>query len=155
VVAVGELPVMPGSRAQIEQLFFHLMNNAITFSSRGVPLKIAITAERISSDRAKSLGLRTTQDDYCQITISDNGIGIEKSQLEKIFDIFSQVKHYPTTDGFGIGLSACRRIVNNHKGLIKATSTPGKGASFTIHFPIPTGAGLKVTPEMTKTLTAH
>lgn len=71
---------------------------------------------------------------YC-IEVRDQGKGIDKEHLSKIFDAFYRVKG-ETVRGTGIGLALVKHIVNAHDGDIKVASEPGKGSTFTIYFPI-------------------
>lgn len=137
LIVNGTLPSIVGSRIQLKQLFFHLIDNAITFARKNVPLQITISSDRSSSNHLSPLGSELKPKEYFKVSVKDNGIGIEESQLEKIFDLFSQVNPKATQNGSGIGLSSCRRIVNNHHGLIQARPTPGNGATFDIFLPIP------------------
>jgi len=69
---------------------------------------------------------------FVEIKISDNGSGINKEELDKIFDPFFSTKGQK---GTGLGLSVIWGIIDNHKGKISVESTVGKGTTFTIHLP--------------------
>jgi len=69
---------------------------------------------------------------FVEIKISDNGSGIEKEDLERIFDPFFSTKGQK---GTGLGLSVIWGIIDNHRGKISVDSTIGKGTTFTIHLP--------------------
>lgn len=71
------------------------------------------------------------------ITVADNGIGIARGDLKKIFDRFYRVDNLLTrqTEGSGLGLSIAQRIVHAHGGKITVSSEPGKGSTFTLHLP--------------------
>ena len=134
-VDVGPLPVIQAIPAHMEQLFYHMISNAIKFARKDVPAVIRISAAIVSRDRLPSY----TADDvvYQEIQLEDNGIGIESSQLERIFDIFAKLDIDPRLDaGFGIGLAYCRKIVRHHGGTIQASSMPGKGTLFSIMLPM-------------------
>ena len=73
---------------------------------------------------------------YKKLTLSDNGIGIEKESLESIFKPFKRLHAKNQYAGTGIGLAICKRIVDLHKGFIKAESEEGKGTSFIIYLPV-------------------
>lgn len=73
---------------------------------------------------------------YAEISVEDNGIGIGDSQLEKVFDIFARLPTGSFRQGEGVGLAYCRKIVRNHKGIIKAEANPGKGTTFVITLPL-------------------
>jgi hypothetical protein len=73
--------------------------------------------------------------DYFLLRFSDNGIGFEPQYADKIFELFQRLHSRMEYEGTGIGLSICKKIVQNHKGMIRAFGTPGSGASFEIYFP--------------------
>ncbi len=73
---------------------------------------------------------------YCHITFSDNGIGFDPKYKERIFEIFERLHSKDEYPGTGIGLAICKRIVENHKGLITATGEVDKGAQFDIYIPV-------------------
>jgi two-component system NtrC family sensor kinase len=89
-----------------------------------------------------------------RVTITDDGPGIAPQNIKKIFDPFFTTK--PIGKGTGLGLSICHGIIKEHGGTIGATSTPGRGTTFTIDLPVTTGpetrpqaapaAGRKVAP---------
>lgn len=121
-VQIGELPAIYAIPAQLEQLFFHLIGNALKFT-RGDEIPVIRVNAR-------------SNDKDVEIVVADNGIGIDRQQLEKIFDIFAQLSSDPSPHGFGTGLAFCRKIVRNHKGTISAQSEKGKGTIFTITLPL-------------------
>ena len=71
---------------------------------------------------------------YLELTVKDNGHGIPKDIIESIFDPYFTTKE--KSEGTGLGLAVVHGIVKNHKGEIMVQSVPGKGATFTIYFPI-------------------
>ena len=78
---------------------------------------------------------------FVEIRISDNGIGVDASQREKIFDIFSKLDYNQEIKSGGIGLSYCRKIVRNHGGKITAESEEGLGTTFIVYLPVNRLAG--------------
>ena len=131
-----ELPVMPvmsGIPHQLSQLFDNLLNNAIKYRHPDRKPVLRITTQKISdSELNKDLKPR----EYHKITIADNGIGFEGSDAEKIFDLFYRLKDRKQYAGSGIGLSICRKIVQNHNGFIQAFGHAGSGAEFDIYLPV-------------------
>ena len=93
---------------------------------------------RYAVDEQGLITVKTKRDtlfDDVIIQVVDNGKGIEKKNLGRIFDPFFSTK--PTGEGTGLGLSVSYGIINNHGGHIDAESEPGKGSTFTLKLPIP------------------
>jgi len=111
-----------GISTHIEQILFHLLNNAIKFTETG----------SISVNIFKS-----NEHDWC-IRVSDTGIGIPKDQQERIFEPFRQVDESITRPygGVGLGLSIVKRLAITMKGTVKVESKPGQGSSFTVTLPL-------------------
>ena len=93
----------------------------------------------ISSELVKSEEINETDANrarlYHKISISDNGIGFEPKHADKIFEIFKRLNNHSGASGSGIGLAICNRIIQNHKGFIKANGQLNEGARFDIYFP--------------------
>lgn len=70
------------------------------------------------------------------ISISDNGVGFDPQYKDRIFEIFQRLHESDKYKGTGIGLAICKRIVENHNGIITATGEPDKGAMFDIYIPV-------------------
>ena len=75
---------------------------------------------------------------YYKITFKDNGIGFDNEYAEKIFVLFNRLHNRDEFSGTGIGLSICKKIVENHKGYIFADGKLNEGATFTIFIPLNT-----------------
>jgi light-regulated signal transduction histidine kinase (bacteriophytochrome) len=73
---------------------------------------------------------------YHKITVRDNGIGFENEYSERIFEVFQRLHTRNEYEGTGIGLAICKKIVENHQGIITAASQSQKGATFTIYLPV-------------------
>lgn len=106
------------SREQIWRVIGNMVSNAIKFSPDGSVICVSLTNEP----------------DQVMITVADNGIGIPDKLKHVIFNMFTDAKR-PGTAGeksFGLGLSICKQIIENHKGKIWFESEAGKGTSFFI-----------------------
>jgi PAS domain S-box-containing protein len=116
------LPVVTGSRGELERLFQNLIANALKYRHPDRPPAIAVTVEAIDGGGW-----------LC--TVRDNGIGIAAEYFERIFEIFQRLHTRAEYEGTGIGLALCRKIVEHHGGRIWVESEPGRGSSFrfTIH----------------------
>ena len=119
---------------QIKQVFHNLIGNSLKFVKPGVAPVITITSEIVKGSKAIDEKLSETQN-YCHITLSDNGIGFEPEYNEKIFEVFQRLHGQGEYHGTGIGLAIVRKIILNHGGIITAKGEPGKGAKFDIYLP--------------------
>ncbi|WP_439583009.1 GAF domain-containing sensor histidine kinase [Dyadobacter bucti] len=128
-----KLPSIHVYPAQIEQLFYHLLHNAIKFSKKDEKPVVSISCSMI--DSSEFAGQTGTGQQYVKILIKDNGIDIDSSQLEKVFDMFSQLPVKPGRTGEGVGLTFCRKIIRNHNGFIKAQSEINRGTRISIILP--------------------
>ena len=123
------LPTIEADSEQMNQLFFHLIENALKFRREGELLVV-----QLRGSLARQEG--STSSEICQIIVEDNGIGFEQQFSERIFKPFQRLHRRGEYGGSGIGLSICRRIVELHRGSITATSVPGEGATFIIRLPV-------------------
>jgi light-regulated signal transduction histidine kinase (bacteriophytochrome) len=119
-IEAGKLPVIEADLAQVERLFANLIGNALKFRSEHPP-RIAISARRTGA--------------LWEFAVSDNGIGIEPEFREKVFEIFARLHNRDQYEGSGIGLAACKRIVDLHGGTIHAEAAPGGGSTFRFTLP--------------------
>ncbi|MBU2973065.1 sensor histidine kinase [Zobellia sp. B3R18] len=120
---------------QMEQLFYNLFANSLSFKSDKRPLLIEVGSKQ---GLGQSFGVQGLEEAkmYCEITVKDNGIGFEQQFSEKIFDIFQRLKSKENDKSTGIGLSIVRRIVENHNGKIIAIGKPDHFAIFKIYLPL-------------------
>ncbi|WP_281234127.1 PAS domain-containing protein [Flavobacterium gelatinilyticum] len=128
---LGEGTVMP---FQFRQLLHNLIGNALKFSRKGVPPHVEIKARRVVGHK---LNFKVDYPDkiYFCLRIADNGIGFDDEYKERIFEVFQRLNTESEFAGTGIGLAIVKKIVENHKGLIKAHSEKGQGATFKIFLP--------------------
>lgn len=125
-VDVGPLGSIVGDPRQLTQLFQNVIGNALKYRNTELPPKVVIRARRtIGGDRAERI----------VVDVSDNGIGFDPKQAERIFVLFERLHGRSSYDGTGIGLAICKKICERHGGTISATATPGQGATFTITLP--------------------
>jgi len=119
-IDVAELPSLNGNFDQLARLFQNILSNAIKYVAPGVQPKIDINV--VSVD-----------DESIQFSIRDNGIGFAQSDAEKIFKPFERLHgRSGEYEGTGIGLASCSKIVDQHKGSIRADSAPGEGSLFIV-----------------------
>lgn len=132
-ISYPSLPVINGIPLQITQLFSNLISNSLKYTS-GKP-EINISWKKLSNDEVLSYKKLNGTNDYIRLEFADNGIGFEQQFSEQIFDIFQRLHGRQKYSGTGIGLALCKKIVENHHGIITADSEPGKGAKFTVILP--------------------
>jgi len=119
---------------QFHQLMQNLISNALKFSRPKHPPHIIIKSSIVEGNTLKNHKLSPDKK-YCHIIVSDNGIGFEKKFSEKIFEVFQRLHGKEEYAGTGIGLAIVRKIVDNHNGIITATSKLNKGTTFDIYIP--------------------
>lgn len=119
-VEIGELPSVAGHEASLAMVFQNLIANAIRYRRPEEPPRIAIQARQDGA--------------FWEVSVSDNGIGIEPRHTERIFGLFRRLN--PQYPGTGIGLSLCRKVVERHGGRIWAEGEPGVGSTFIFTLPV-------------------
>ena len=119
---------------QFRQLLYNLISNALKFSNPAVSSKIMIKSRIVKGSGLNNENL-SREKNYCHIIIKDNGIGFESHFSERIFGVFQKLHHKDVYGGTGIGLAIVKKIIENHKGIITATSELNKGATFDIYIP--------------------
>ena len=119
-----------GSSRQLSVAVGNLVENAVVYSDPGA--RVVVAAHR----QARS------DDDYVEITVSDNGIGIPSGELERIFERFYRVDYARSraNGGTGLGLAIVKHIAATHGGEVSVWSQPGHGSTFTIRIPEHVGA---------------
>lgn len=123
-----------GIPQQLRQLFQNLIENALKFTFTETKPQIVIEGMLKYGHELNLAEIKPNQL-YAVITVSDNGIGFDEEDAEKIFDIFHRLHSRAEFSGTGIGLAICKKITDNHSGFIYARSEKGKGAVFTVGLP--------------------
>ena len=123
-IEVGNVPIRVDADAlRMSQVLVNLLNNAAKYTPVGGHIEL----------QARVAG------DHAEVRVSDNGKGIDRGELERIFDLFIQLEPNVTAafGGLGVGLALVRRIVELHGGRVQARSEgPGKGSEFIVRLPI-------------------
>ncbi len=122
--SVPEVPVrLRGDRARLAQVFANLIGNACKFTPDGGRIVVAVRID----------------DDTAVVSIKDDGIGIDATEIDGVFEMFAQVDHSleRSRGGLGIGLTLVRRLVEMHGGRIVASSAGlGRGSEFVVTLPL-------------------
>jgi PAS domain S-box-containing protein len=135
VIKIDTLPTLNIIKFQFAQLLTNILSNALKFSKADVAPQIelkysVVKAEQIADNGGKAKGA------YHRIAIKDNGIGFEPEHKQKIFEVFQRLHGRSEYSGTGIGLAICKKIVDNHGGIINAESELDQGATFNIYLPL-------------------
>lgn len=131
----GNLPTVQAVRHEMKHLFSNLLSNAIKFTAKKEgDVSITISASQITDKEREALKLSAATA-YYRIDVSDTGIGFEEEYTDKIFRIFQRLHGKAEYPGAGIGLAICKKIVQNHQGLILARSRVNRGSTFSVILP--------------------
>jgi signal transduction histidine kinase len=131
-VILSELPDLTVNPFQFQLVFCHLFDNAIKFRKKDHPLVVFVEAEKIS--KPTDTGKRTKK--YWRISVRDNGQGFDPKYSLRVFEVFQKL-HNPTDfPGSGVGLSICKKVVENHDGQIVAKSMVNEGCEVSFYLPV-------------------
>ena len=119
---------------QFRQLIHNLISNSLKFSKLNTAPQIIIKSEIVEGSKLNNEKL-TSKINYCHITYTDNGIGFDPQYNDRIFEVFQRLHSKEEYEGTGMGLAICKRIVENHNGIITAAGELNKGARFDIYIP--------------------
>ncbi len=126
VIEAHDLPQVNANPVQVQRLLGNLIANAIKYQPPGQTPHITLTA--------------TDLGDQWQITVADNGLGVDPHFATQIFEPFRRLHTWDQYEGSGMGLAICRKIVDRHGGRIWVDPAPGQGATF--HFTLPRAISL-------------
>ncbi len=129
------LPVMQGDRKYLEQAVYNLISNALKYTPSTVMVKEARATRKQKG--VVTVSLKPERHSLI-VTISDNGIGIPKNEVGKLFRKFARADNATAmyTDGSGLGLYIVKEIIEGHHGKVWAESELQKGSNFYIKLPI-------------------
>ncbi|AUD03398.1 PAS domain-containing protein [Spirosoma pollinicola] len=139
-----ELPTIVADPLQMHQLFQNLLSNAIKFCPRGSTPSITVSSRMVSRANVpagllyttESAGSKSATNLFCEIAVTDNGIGFDEKYVDRIFQVFQRLHGRSQHAGSGIGLAICYKIVERHGGAITANSKPGEGSTFRVYLPV-------------------
>jgi len=126
-LVVGALPSISCDATQMRRVFQNIIANAVKFRDARRPLVIDISAGMTHTDASVRC---------CEISIADNGIGMDPKYAESVFTLFKRLHSSDVYEGTGIGLSIVRRIVEHHSGSVHVVGRPGAGSTFVVVLPV-------------------
>lgn len=121
-VEIEKLPALDADPLQMRQLLQNLIANAVKFHKKDTPPVVLVRGKDLNNG-------------FCEISVSDNGIGFDELYLDRIFKPFQRLHSRTEYEGTGMGLAICEKIVMRHRGTISAKSSPGGGSLFTVTLP--------------------
>jgi len=134
VLEYSNLPRLSVIPFQFHQLLMNILTNALKFTRRDVNPHIVIKAGRVAAKDVPELA-HGRYETYHHITVADNGIGFSPEYNKRIFEVFQRLHGRAEYEGTGVGLAICRKIAENHGGMITAEGRENEGATFHIYLP--------------------
>jgi signal transduction histidine kinase len=138
-IKIQDLPILQADPTQMHQLFFNLLGNSLKFTKPDQAVVIQITSRLIRSPKGSQAEL-----DWCEIKVTDQGVGFNEKYLDRLFQPFQRLHDHALYEGNGMGLAICRKIVERHGGEITAESQTGQGATFIVRLPLINERGMNI-----------
>lgn len=148
-LSAEDLPAVAADREQIRYLFYELFRNAIQFRKQNEWVLLTITGREVQVNKFRKMPDKYHFTRFLKIEIKDNGMGINRAYKEQAFTLF---KRLHAASGSGIGLSLCRKIVENHEGSIVLDSQEGEGTTVILQLPLLENTGIPDNPFETTNL---
>jgi signal transduction histidine kinase len=120
-IEASPLDTVSGDPRELHQLIMNLVANGLKFHRPGVPPIVQVGS--------------SMRNGHVLLVVSDNGIGFDPREAERIFVPFERLHPASVFEGTGMGLAIVRRIAERHGGSVSATSTPGSGSRFEVMLP--------------------
>jgi signal transduction histidine kinase len=122
-IKIEDLHTLTSDKSLTLELFKNLISNGLSFHKEDEPPSIHVTSRLIDND-------------HIEVTLEDSGIGFEEKYISKIFKPFQQLQKNQKSEGSGVGLTICQKIVIRLGGSISVKSAPGEGSTFFINLPL-------------------
>lgn len=135
IIILNKLPEIIAIPFQMNQLFYDLLSNSLKFVKAGTQPVIKISATKLTASALKKFPLLNSKQTYYQIDIEDNGIGFNQKYATQIFTMFQRLNSAFEYPGTGIGLSLCKKIVDDYHGHIYAEGIENSKAVFHVILP--------------------
>lgn len=124
-IVSDETPMLMVYEGQIKDLFRNLFSNAIKFRKEGKLVEIKLSYDQVTKGG----------EEFHRISLSDKGVGFDQSYSRLIFEMFSKLNLHKNSKKNNIGLSLCKKVMDNHHGKIEARSVRDEGTTFHLFFP--------------------
>lgn len=134
-ISIAPFPQLKVIPHQIQQLFINLITNSIKYTKEGVIPQIKIETQQPDNEEIIKMG-GNPEINYVKIGVTDNGIGFSKEYATRIFDPFYRLHNKSEYTGSGLGLTLVKKIVDNHRGYIKASGEINMGTTIFIYLPL-------------------
>lgn len=142
----GESLKVQAQRSQLTQVISNILINSVESISTGGLIKISLDTVDLDSDSEPAV-----KEKFIRISIEDNGTGIDKESIGKIFDPYFTTKN----SGSGLGLAIVNSVIEQHGGSIEVDSNPGGGTKFTIYLPASDQQLVTESPYSSKLMTGR
>jgi len=138
---IGETVEVYADSNRIEQVLTNLVSNAIKFTPNAGTIEISskvVNARELQYDQCFEEDIKNLQGNYLQVCVEDHGIGIERKDLNHVFDKFAQIENSLSRQvgGSGLGLPIARQLMESHNGAIWCDSELNKGSRFYFVIPV-------------------
>lgn len=131
----ADMPPVHADWKQMHLLFSQLLSNALRFRKDAAEACVTITASTVTQNRFRNLKDRYDYVEFLKLRVRDEGVGFSPEYREQAFALFKRL--HPQS-GRGVGLSLCRKVIENHQGHISIDSAVNEGTTVTILFPLAT-----------------
>lgn len=123
IVECDDLPVVVGDPLELALVFKNLLSNAIKYRRPGTPVGVRFSAASAEGE--------------WHFSVDDNGVGIDERHRERVFRVFQRIPGQPVHEGTGIGLAACKRVIEGHGGRIWVEGNEPSGTRVCFTLPVP------------------
>jgi PAS domain S-box-containing protein len=135
-IEIEALPTIDADPMQMRQLLQNLIGNSLKYYRPGIPPVVRVYSHNLDGGREGSVSDGGQHRQFCELSVTDNGIGFDEKYLDRIFTVFQRLHNKSEYEGTGIGLAICRKIVDRHGGTITARSIQGEGSTFIVTLPV-------------------
>lgn len=128
-----ELPIIQADPEQMKALFYNILSNVIMFRKPGSEAYVQIKVQSLMLNKFRNIKEKYRYTEFLRMEITDHGIGFNPLYADQVFELFKKLHSH---SGYGVGLALCKKIVENHEGLITIESKVGEGTTVIIELPM-------------------